>query len=677
MINANSALGTSQDSLKDELRHLSLLYVEDDEAILTSLKRPLLRRLENLYVARNGREGLALYLTHQPDIVITDIRMPEMDGLEMSRAIRETDFKVPIIITSAFDDTQYLLEAIRLGVSRYVLKPVDLQKLLMALESCVRELSLEKQVERKNQELKRHLKMLTEYQRAVEQSTTVCKTTPEGLITDVNDALCWISGYGFEELIGQPSEILLQNPQQKDEIRYFLDQGKVYKGIVENSHKDGGIFHVNLTAVPILNENNQVVEILEFREDITKLINQIYTDPLTNYPNRAALNRDLELANQPLLILLNVNNFKEFNNFYGNEAGDYVLRRMTKVIDAYFHDHPSQGRMYKLSGDEFAVLVEMENLSLSPRQLVRALHDYLESYGCQYEGNEINLSFTSGYTTRKQDALIHADIALRQAKRVRENTACFEDMEDVRRQFELNILWSKKLKQAYAEQRIQPWFQPIVDTQTGRIVKYECLIRLLEKDGQVITPGEFLDIARQSLLYHKLSRLMIERCCQYFADKTYSFALNLSVSDLFNRETLNWLKENVKHYQVGERLVLELLEWESVTHYEQLASILEEIRQLGCRLAIDDFGSGYSNFRHLMKVRADFIKIDGSIIKELPEDPNSLAITRTIVEFARHLGILTVAEHVDREEVAREVRALGIDLSQGFYYGMAAPEISK
>jgi PAS domain S-box-containing protein/diguanylate cyclase (GGDEF)-like protein len=664
--------------LLEELRDLTLLYVEDDETILTSLQRPLSRRFKHLYIGRNGEEGLNLCLSQHPDIVITDIRMPLLDGLEMSREIRKQLPQVPILITSAFDDTEYLLKAISLGVSQYVLKPVDLKKLLSALESCVRELALEKRIQRKNAELRRNLKMLTEYQRAVEQSTTVCKTDPRRIITEVNEALCKLSGYRPEQLIGQHCKILLHPDamQQTCEIQENLAQHQTYKGIVKNRRQDGKVFYTNLTVVPILDERNDIEEYLEFREDITQLIEKLYTDPLTGSPNRAALQRDLERAKTPALIVLNIDNFKEVNNFYGNEIGDFLLRKIVEVLGAHLRQEHLNARLYKLSGDEFAVLLENPPTETTPRELVHELHEYLEACVFHYEENEISLTFTSGFSLLGQDPLMEADIALRQAKKTHQDIVCFEDLRDIKKQFESNIRWSKKLKQALQDGRIQPWFQPIVESGNGRIVKYECLVRLIEEDGQVVTPDHFLDIARKSQLYHQLTRIMIERCCEVFKDMPYHFSLNLTASDILNRETLSFLEQALIRYGVGDKLTIELLEWEDVQEYGELVDVLQYMKTLGCQIAIDDFGSGYSNFKHLMKIQADFIKIDGSIIKWVAEDAHSFTITQMIAEFARKLGIQTVAEHVHSAEVMEKIKELRIDFAQGFYYGKAVPGIA-
>ena len=662
----------------EELKGLSVLYVEDDQFIVAALQRPLSRRVKELRIARDGEEGLAACLQYHPDIVITDIRMPNMDGLQMGRKIRQHFPKLPIVITSAFDDTSFLLESIDIGVNQYVLKPVDLKKLLTSLESAVKELVLEKHIEKKNQALRRHLKMLTEYKQAVELGAVIAKTDPQRVITEVNEAFCKITGYQPAELIGQNYALLSANGENSDYSFSFasaLSDKKSVKGLVKHRGKNGQTLYFNLTMIPIINEANEVEEFLDFHEDVTLLINQIYIDPLTGYPNRSALLRDLENISLPLLLLLNIDNFKEINDFYGNEAGDFLLKTITEVLNRHLHTLSFPASVYKLAGDEFAILVKDTQRCPECRIVVESLLGYLESYLFYYHDNEITLSFTGGFTTSAASPFAKADIALRYAKSNHLLFSCYEQLGDMRKIYENNISWTKIIKKAMAEDRIQPWFQPIVDNNSDQIVKYECLMRIIDEGGKVILPESFLKIAYQSRLYPKLAKIMIEKSCAFFQNQSCLFAINMTASEVLNQEMVDFLKQKIIKYGVSGRLIIELVESEDIEKFEVVNYFQREMKALGCQLAIDDFGTGYSNFEHLLKLKVDLIKIDGSIIRHIHEDEHSFLIAQTIAHFAHSLGVKTVAEHVHCAEVLEKTKMLGIDFSQGFFCGQPLPHL--
>jgi len=663
----------------DEAMHsISVLYVEDDRVILESLQIPLQRKVKQLWIARNGEEGLALCHAHKPDLVISDIRMPVMDGLAMSLHIRKHYPKLPIILTSAFEEAQYLRDALAIGVYQYVAKPLDWKKLIAAISRCAYELVLEKQLRRQQAALTYHVRALTQYKHAVEEGTMICSTDQNGVIHQVSDAFCQLSGYRREELVGNTCfQVRYLEKEQQQAIELAQREGRIFRGVVKNRHRDGHLFYTNLTIVPIHDEQEQITEFLYFREDVTQLVNQIYTDPLTGYPNRAALLRALEQIESPLMVLLNIDGFSQINLFYGHSDGDRLLRDVTATLDQYRGEYFPKATLFKLAADEFALVMSAPNWTnrQADRMLHRILHR-LESHNFICADTPIKLSFTLGYSLdSEEDPLANADIALRHARMQRVSLAGAEALVGWKQHCSNNLLWVQKLKQAIAEDRIVPWFQPIIDNRSQQILKYECLIRLIERDGTPVLPGAFLEVAHKSQLYYQLTKIMISKSCRAFRDKPYCFSLNLTNSDILNVDLMDHLRKTIHEEGVAKQLIIELLEWEGVGCYEQVAKFVSEMKALGCQLAIDDFGSGYSNFSHLQQLQADFIKIDGSIIRQIIWDRNSLLIVQTIAEFAHRLGVQTIAEFVENEEILLHIRQLGIEFSQGFLYGKARPEI--
>jgi EAL domain-containing protein (putative c-di-GMP-specific phosphodiesterase class I) len=237
-----------------------------------------------------------------------------------------------------------------------------------------------------------------------------------------------------------------------------------------------------------------------------------------------------------------------------------------------------------------------------------------------------------------------------------------------RQEQENNIAWYKRIKAAIEESRIVPYFQPIVDNQTRRVIKYEALARLVERDGTVFGPQAFLGIAKKTRLYSHITRIMIEKTAEAFENSHLSVSLNLSTEDLLNNELADMIEKTIMAHHMGQVITFEILESEGIENYAEVSAFVDHFKSLGCRFAIDDFGSGYSNFDHLLKLNIDTLKIDGSLIKILPHDRNARIFVKHIRDFAHEMGIATIAEFVANEEIFVKVKELGIDASQGYFF---------
>jgi EAL domain-containing protein (putative c-di-GMP-specific phosphodiesterase class I) len=234
--------------------------------------------------------------------------------------------------------------------------------------------------------------------------------------------------------------------------------------------------------------------------------------------------------------------------------------------------------------------------------------------------------------------------------------------------YKRNIFWSKKIKKALLSGKIVPYFQPIVNNQNQLFEKYESLVRLIEEDGQVVSPYFFLEISKKTKQYSSITKIMIEKSFEYFQNKSCEFSINLTMEDIVNEEMNSFIFELLKKYQIGSRVVFEIVESESIQNYETVSEFIKKLKSFGCKIAIDDFGSGYSNFEYILKLNVDYLKIDGSLIKNITTDPNAKIVVSTIVDFAKKLSIKTIAEFVENEAIFRVMQELGIDYSQGYYF---------
>ncbi len=414
----------------------------------------------------------------------------------------------------------------------------------------------------------------------------------------------------------------------------------------------------------------------EINKKTAELTKQLYTNALTGLPNRLNLLSKMKKDDYVALLILNIDDFKEINDFYGHEAGDKILKNFSLELKKIFNEE-NKIALQHLGADEFALLF-IQKPSLSEFIIfIQQLVVDIEKMIYFYENNELSIRVTIGASYQKEGALEKADIALKSAKKQKKSYLIYDEKLNVEMQYKNNMEWVEKLKYAMKTNNIVPFFQAIFDNKSNKIVSYECLIRLIDKDGDVIPPYSFLTIARKSRLYSELTKIMIQKSCQYFEYLNFDFSVNLSVEDILDKDTVEYIKMNIEKYHVSKKIVFEILESEGIENYEEISLFIKEMKVFGCRIAIDDFGSGYSNFEHLLRLDIDYIKIDGSLIKNLDTDINAQIVVETIVDFAEKLNILTIAEFVHNEAILKKVKELNVSRTQGFFLSEPEAEILK
>ena len=409
----------------------------------------------------------------------------------------------------------------------------------------------------------------------------------------------------------------------------------------------------------------------------------LYTDPLTGLPNRERLLVDLGDTQAASLILLNIDDFKELNDFYGHQCGDHVITVLAKALQRYIeiHSKKSNSRLYRMPADELAIWTSGNHSEPELQAKLSEIMAFVGDLTIDWEAQTISLHVSMGLASTclpdgsqlPADLLLpSANIALKQARLTQKSYLIYDPAHRARESYEHNLIWANKLRSALNDGRIVPFFQPIIDVQTGRILKFECLARMIDEKGQPVSPAQFLPVAKKIRLYRFITRCMIEQCFARFADNHYEFSLNLSCEDLLDPELCTEIIRRLQDNDMANRVIFEILESEGIENYESVRLFIDKVKALGCRIAIDDFGTGYSNFEHLLRLNVDLIKIDGSLIRQLDTDINAVALTRGIVRFASELGMQTVAEFVHSPAVYEQVKSLGIDYAQGACIGMPA-----
>lgn len=406
-----------------------------------------------------------------------------------------------------------------------------------------------------------------------------------------------------------------------------------------------------------------------------------YTDELTGLPNRARLLQELQHEGAVTLILINLDRFREVNGLFGDACGDYILKEVALRLEGYISSMELHStRLYRLSGDEFAIQAPRRKPEVIEAELEGLLR-CLRQAPVYWQNHQISLSATLSAavpwydTPRRHSLFIHAKEALREARQQGLHYRVYDGSQPLEQQFEHNQIWAGKLRDALDDERLVAWYQPILNNTTGRIDKYECLVRMLDSEGNPASPGHFLGVAGKLRLDRHITRIMVERCFTRFQDSPLQFSINLAYGDLQDVELTGFILKKLDETGVGPRVIFEILESDSIDNYDQVKQFVDQAKQRGCRIAIDDFGTGYSNFEHLLQLQVDLIKIDASLIRNLDTDTNARRVTRGIVGLARSMKIQTVAEFVHAPEIQMEVLRLGISFSQGALIGMPAPEL--
>ncbi len=447
---------------------------------------------------------------------------------------------------------------------------------------------------------------------------------------------------------------------------------------IETGPMEGIIYETIATLVSSSLESGILIEKVESSNKT--LLVQLMTDPLTNMSNRNKLMEDLALCSDPVVIIFNIDSFQEINDFYGTEVGDMILRELANRL-RYLNLGISY-RLYKMHADEYTILIENSGTLKDLDYWGIYLSEEVMDRPFIYKDTEIYISVSLGIGTAQnmshgesgleigRNALRNADMALKRAKVSRKKYVIYQEFMEIVKEYENNIQWTKKLKSAIKDDRIVPYFQPILNNYTGKIEKYECLMRMIDENGSVIAPLNFLNTAKKARLYRYLTKIMLEKSFDFFRDNEFEFSLNLSLDDIMDEKTIGYLYDLIKNSKGAScRAVFELLETENIENYKEVTEFINYVKKCGCKIAIDDFGTGYSNFSHLIHMQIDYIKIDASLIKNINNDKISQIITRTIASFAKELGLKTISEFVHSKEVYDKCLEIGIDYSQGYYLG--------
>jgi diguanylate cyclase (GGDEF)-like protein len=420
-------------------------------------------------------------------------------------------------------------------------------------------------------------------------------------------------------------------------------------------------------------ENNYLQEETEsLKKKLVSKVNEIkentLIDNLTKLHNREALSEELIKSDQKSIILIDIDRFKEINELYSIESGNMVLLKMAKILKKIAFENSLD--IYRVSADQF-ILLDISHKSKSElNEIIKETIENTKKSRFSIEnGVELSIDITMCCVHNRIHVLEEAIIGLNYAKTEHKQIVYYDDSIDIKEHLKHKNEILNEIKIAVENDNFLPFFQPIYDNNKN-IIKYEALMRLKieDHDGiRYLTPYHFLDVAIKSKYYETISLSVIKKSLSMFANKEELISVNLSYQDIKNKHFIDMFLDVLESSGISHRVVVEIIESEDITNIEMAMLFIERLRALNVKIALDDFGSGYSNFINILRLSPDYIKIDGSLIKHIDTDKGNEELVKAVVQFCKKLNIKTVAEFVHSEEIYKKTQELGIDEYQGFY----------
>jgi len=428
----------------------------------------------------------------------------------------------------------------------------------------------------------------------------------------------------------------------------------IFNGILKVFTKRDEIKYLNAIIKPFY-ENDELKEYIMLAYDIDDMMK----------PRRLLLDY-INTHQNPLVAEIYIENFENLRSLFGEEFTERLEKKFEEILKSGMPK--CFKKIFYLDNGEFAIAGELENYDFG--KVIKELREYQKNINnstINIQGLEYDISILISVAIGK-DAYENARLGIRKILKDHRSfiiaTNLKEQMKKVSKQ---NLEVLHLIKEALDKKLFMCVYQPIINNKTKKIEKYETLVRI-HKDGNYIVPAVFLDIAKKGSFYSRITYEVLNISFEKLK-KLKELSINISEIDIEKASTRNYIYKLLQENpDIASRVTFELLEDANSRSSQELEEFIKKIKSLGVKIAIDDFGTGYSNFIRLKKYQPDFLKIDGTLIRDLPNDSFSQSIVKAIVDFANSNNIKTIAEFVETEEIFQKVCELGIDYSQGYYF---------
>jgi diguanylate cyclase (GGDEF)-like protein/PAS domain S-box-containing protein len=709
---------------RSDSSQLRVLFVDDSPTVRIAFKRLLAAEGYQVETAVSAEDGLVKAQAKDYDIAIVDYFMPGDNGAMLVKKLRDapgTSSILAAIITGTYSD-RVITESLGAGAVECMFKSEARELFLARMRSLSRTVLDRKAIDNERRRLQGILTSVGEGVYGVDS---------RGVIQFINPAALDILGYSHDvDFVGDAAadrfhyafEDKTRIPRQACFLSQCYENGNQVSGWQTVFwHETGRSVPVECTVYPLDIDGKREGAVVAFRDvSQRRLLEeelrwQASHDALTKLHNRAHFEQQLqqEVARlrrsdqTSLLLFVDVDRFKYINDTLGHAAGDQLLVEASHRLRNRLRVNDTLARM---GGDEYALI--LRNSHQDPEAVAdefrKALSGQLFSYGDKHYrlSASIGVAVLDRHVMSPSEAMANADIACHIAKNHGRNQVHVYSYDtDQRASMDVELNWSARLEEAIRDDLFVLCFQPILplpsidlkdlpDAEgelwmrhfqgpTPRRIYYEVLLRMLGPGGEMVAPNAFLPTAERYNMMLEIDRWVIHHALKALRDSQLAdpehlvgLSINLSAQSLGANGIGRYVMDKLVEFNVDPSLVtFEITETKAVTNLDAARELIQQLRGLGCRFALDDFGCGFSSFTHLKHLDVDFLKIDGAFIQGLLEDPVDRAVIAAINDIAHSVGKRTVAEYVDRPNVLSALLACGVDFIQGYYVGRPTSDL--
>ena len=546
--------------------------------------------------------------------------------------------------------------------------------------------------------------------REKEQAQVTLSSIADGVITTdiigqinfINPAALKLTGYEHNELINKRLDRVITIQSDKVQFPVFecIEFGQQVDSISGDIliAKNGQQFVIHQVASPIHNQVGDIIGAVMIFRDVSKshrlasrLSWQASHDELTQLYNRREFENQLERFiesargenTQHCLCFMDLDKFKVVNDTCGHAAGDELLRQLSDIFRTKIRGADTLAR---LGGDEFAII--LNKCGLGPAaNITEEIRSSIEDFRFGWADQSFQIGVSIGIVlididSPDQDEVFKAAdsacYAAKEAGRNRVHIYSPDDAEISHRRGESQ--WMLRIQKALDQNRFQLNYQPIIGISENctESVHYEILLRMISEQGEIIPPGAFMSSAERYLLMPKIDIWVVENLFNWLSqyghyNSNEIFAINLSGQSLVDETLLYRIKQLFEEYAIPSSCIsFEITETAAISNLSQAQLFIRELKQLGCKFALDDFGSGLSSFAYLKSLPVDYLKIDGAFVKDMVKDPIDRAMVESIHNIGSVMKLKTIAEFVEDDDILNALKEVGVNFAQG--YGIARPK---
>ena len=694
-----------------------VLFVDDSKSIRVYYQRLLERNNYEVVTANSVEEAYKVALDQAIDIAIVDYFMPEQNGYVLCQKLRDDPLTADIrtaVITGTYLDS-VIRDCLQAGAIECMFKNEAEELFLARISGMRRFIEVQRSIEKQRENLAAILESVGE---------GVYGVDTDGQITFMNPAALKVLGlHDVKPLLGTNAFDAFhfnKHDTGRDQLKEAYYSGEQLKGWeTEFRHQSGKEIPVDCTLYALSVNGKQEGSVIAFR-DISerkmmeeKLRWQATHDHLTGLYNRRYFESFLEKEISSVsrtgimsaLVYLDLDRFKYVNDTAGHEVGDKLLIDLSQELNKHLRRHDVAAR---IGGDEFALILKNvdEGVAVSIADEIRTSLGNLRVHH-EDKAYHVNASFgvammdiadiTAG------DVMANADIACHISKRMgRNQTHMYEKNSDERNTMGSELGWSARIREALEKDMFQLHYQPIMNmkdvdlmnlpaqdgvlwqrhiSETDKINSYEVLVRMIDENGNLNYPDSFIPTAERFNMMTDIDMWVLENALQEMvatgpASKDIRLSINISGNTVDSDETLGKIKSLIEQYGVSpSALTFEVTETCAIANLEQANDFINELRKIGCRFSLDDFGSGFCSFSQLKNLPTDFVKIDGQFVRSMARGATDRAIVTAMNDVAHSLGRYTVAEYVESPEIVRLLKICGVDKIQGHYISEPLAEL--